>query len=241
LTRNEARNLPRSLASLPGATPVLVVDAESSDGTAALARERGAEVVVRPWEGFVSARRFALGRVRTAWTFMLDADESLDGPLRDALLKAAPAERVDGYRVLRSTSFCGRPIAGAGWGCEALLRVFRTDRARLIARPASGGSSDLHEAWEVPGDVETLEGVLFHDSYPTLASYREKYARYTALEAQGLPPSRTALIRAMFAALARAPWLFFARGAWRDGWRGAFISLASAFYPAVARWKALRK
>jgi len=226
---------------LPAAARVLVVDAESSDATVALARERDADVVVRPWEGFVSARLFALGRVRTPWTFMLDADESLDVPLRDALLRAAPGEGVDGYRVLRSTSFCGRPIAGAGWGGEALLRVFRTDRARLVARPAAGGSGDVHETWEVPGEVETLAGVLVHDSYPTLASYCEKYARYTLLEAQGLPRSRRALVRALLAALARGPWLFFARGGWRDGWRGAFISLASALYPAVARWKALRK
>ncbi|MGB8204874.1 MAG: glycosyltransferase family 2 protein [Candidatus Baltobacteraceae bacterium] len=241
MTRNEARNLSRALESLPPAAPLLVVDAESSDGTVALAQERGAEIVVRPWEGFVSARRFALGRVRTPWTFMLDADESLDPGLREALLRAAPGERVDGYQVRRSTWFCGRPIAGAGWGEETLLRLFRTGSATLEARPVAGGRSDLHEAWKVPGEVETLEGVLFHHSYPTLASYREKFGRYTSLEAQGLPPSRVALAGSLLAALARAPWLFFVRGGWRDGWRGAFISAASAFYPAVARWKALRK
>ncbi len=235
------RNLPRAFSSLPAGARLLVVDAESSDGTVALARERGAEVVVRPWEGFVSARRFALSRVATPWTFMLDADESLDAALSAALLRATPGERVDGYVVRRSTSFCGRPIAGAGWGGEELLRLFRTDRATLVARPAAGGRSDLHESWEVPGELATLEGVLFHDSYPTLASYREKYARYTSLEAQGLPSSPLALARAALEAMARAPWLFFVRGGWRDGWRGAYISLASAFYPVLARWKALFK
>ncbi len=231
--------MPRALASVPAGAPLLVVDAESSDATVALARECDAEVVVRPWDGFVDARRFALRRVRTPWTFMLDADESLDPTLRDALLNAAPGERVEGFCVRRSTSFCGRPIAGAGWGGELLLRLFRTDRARLVARPAAGGSSDLHETWEVPGELETLTGELTHDSYPTFASYRDKYVRYTALEAQGLRPSLPALVFAALTALVRGPWLFLARGGWRDGWRGAFICLASAWYPAVARWKAL--
>ncbi len=241
MTRNEARNWPRALDRAPAGAPVLVVDAQSDDRTAAVARECGAEVVVRPWDGFVAARRFALGCVRTPWTFMLDADESLDAALRDALLLAQPPSPLEGYRVRRATYLCGRPIAGAGWGDEELLRLFRTERARLVARPAAGGAAELHESWTVPGVVERLDGTLLHYSYPTLTSYWEKYERYTALEAQGVRSSRVALVAALAVALVRAPWLFLARAGWRDGWRGAFISVASALYPVVVRWKALRK
>jgi hypothetical protein len=42
-------------------------------------------------------------------------------------------------------------------------------------------------------------------------------------------------------ALVRVPWLFLRRGGWRDGWRGGFIALASAFYPVVVHLKALRR
>jgi (heptosyl)LPS beta-1,4-glucosyltransferase len=241
LTRNEAHNLPRALESVPRSSHVLVVDAESKDATVRVAREWGAEVVVRPWEGFVATRRFALEHVRTPWTFMLDADESLDPALHEALLRATPGEDVEGFSVRRSTSFCGRRIVGAGWGRESLLRLFRTGQAALLPRPVAGGRSDLHEAWEVTGKVVALGGILVHDSYPTLASYLEKFDRYTSLEAEGLAPSRWALMRALPAAPIRALWLFVMRAGWRDGWRGAFICAASAAYPAVARWKALRR
>ncbi len=216
-----------------------MIDAESEDGTAELARARGADVVVRPWRGFVDARRFALGQVRTPWTFMLDADESLDPVLRAAILAAAPPPGVAGYAVRRATYFCGRPISGCGWGDERILRLVRTEAARVVARPAAGGASELHERLEVRGVVDELPGRLVHASYPTLASYRAKFARYTAIEAAGLTPSASALAAATARALVRAPWLFVARGGWRDGWRGAYIAGASAAYPAVVRWKAL--
>lgn len=218
-----------------------MIDAESVDGTPALARARGADVVVRPWQGFAQARRFALSRVCTAWTFMLDADETLDPQLHAALLAARPEPAVAGFAVRRTTFFCGRPIAGCGWGDERILRLVRTERARVVARPAAGGSSELHERLEVDGAVPELAGRLLHASYPSLAAYREKFARYTAIEAAGLEPSAAALVVAGARAFVRAPWLFLARDGWRDGWRGAFIAGASALYPAVVRWKALMR
>ena len=118
LTKDEVPNLPRALDALPAGARVLIVDAESSDGTVLLARARGAEVIVRPWDGFVSARRFAQAAVQTPWTFMLDADEVLDRELSEALRTLAPPDGVDGYTVQRVNNFCGRPIHYGAWGDE---------------------------------------------------------------------------------------------------------------------------
>jgi hypothetical protein len=241
LTKDEAHNVPRTFASVPPESPLFVLDAESRDATVALARARGAETLVRPWTGFVEARRFALGCVRTPWTFMLDADEALDAELVASLRALEPPDDVDAYEVRRLTFFCDRPIRYGAWGDEAPLRLFRTERATLVARPASGGDAELHETWHVPGSVGRLRGTLLHASYPTLASYGEKFARYTSIEARGAPRSVAALARAALVAFARAPWLALARGGWRDGWRGLFVAAASAAYPVVVAWKALRR
>ncbi len=232
--------MPRALASVPLPARLLVIDAQSTDETIALAGERQAQVIVRPWAGFVSTRRFALASVRTPWTFMLDADEALDAEAARALGAAQPEADTNGYTLARHTYFCERRIRGGGWGGEAPLRLFRTAVARLAAHPAAGGVAELHESWNVPGRIDHLTGTLHHYSYPTLASYRSKFSRYTALEASGLQASRARFARALAIAAGRAPWLFFARGGWRDGWRGAFIALASAAYPLAVAWKALR-
>jgi len=225
---------------VPAGAPLVVVDAESHDETVAIARAHGADVVVRPWAGFVSTRAFALARVRTPWTFMLDADESLDAALATSLHAADPATEIDAYRIARATYFCGRAMHHGAWGGEAPVRLFRTERAHLVAEPAAGGDAELHERWIVPGSVGRLPGTLHHHSYPTVAAYRDKFSRYTALEASGLRASRLALVRSFVVATLRFPWLLVVRGGWRDGWRGAFVSFASAAYPVAVAWKALR-
>ncbi len=238
--KDEERNLPRALASVPRGARVFVLDAESRDRSVAIARAAGCDVVVRPWAGFVAARRYALAQVTTTWTFMLDADEELDPALIDALASTAPDASTAGYTVRRETYFCGRPMRHGAWGSERLLRLFRTSAASLVAEPVAGGSAELHERWTVAGSVSSLDGTLQHHSYPSLAVYRSKFARYTSLEAAGLSPSLPALGRALAIAVLRAPYALLVKGGWRDGWRGAFVAIASAAYPVAVAWKALR-
>jgi glycosyltransferase involved in cell wall biosynthesis len=236
LTRDEERNLPRALTSLPRGMPVFVLDACSRDHTVQFARGAGAEVVQREWAGFVDARTFALGYVRTPWALMLDADEALDDVLRDAIVRAAG--NADGYCVARTTYFCGKPMRL--WRGESLLRLFRPDRVRLEARGASGADVALHERWRSDGTVETLAGTLLHYSYPDVATYRAKYERYTEIEAQGAQPSLSALLSTIVTCGASFAYYLFGKGAILDGWRGAYVAFRSATYPVVVAWKALR-
>jgi hypothetical protein len=212
-----------------------VLDSGSLDHTVQFARGAGATVVQREWTDFVDARRFALAQVQTPWTFMIDADEALDDVLCDAILEAAPD--VDGYRVRRTTYFCGKPMRI--WRNEPLLRLFRTDRVTLRARPAAAETAPLHEAWVCDGTVGELRGSLLHYSYPDVAAYRAKFDRYTSLEARTMQGSFLGWIFALVMAVVRFGWLLLARGAVLDGPRGWYVAYRSAVYPAVAARKAL--
>ncbi len=223
------------LDSLPEASPVLIVDAYSTDQTLAVARERGAHAVQREWRGFIDARLFALSKVTTPWTLMIDADEALDAELRFAIVNAP--DDVDGYRVARTSFFCRRPMRI--WSAERILRLFRTDRASLRSQSVHD-TAQVHEIWTVPGAVRDLDGTLLHDSYPTVAAYHEKYAQYTALEALAVRPKKRQLGSAYVATFVRFVWLLFGRGSIADGWRGVFIAWWSARYPLTVLEKAYR-
>ena len=214
----------------------LVLDAQSQDSTADVARAHGAEVIVRPWQGFSNARLFALSQVRTPWTLMIDADEALDPELRGAIERTNPT--VDGFVLSRTTYYCGKPLRM--WSGERILRLFRTDRVRLAAAPAAGGEADLHERWTCAGETAQLSGTLLHYSYPTHAAYRDKFERYTSIEARGIRGSRVAAVRAGFMVPIRFLWYAFARRAALDGTAGLRVAWYSALYPAVVQWKALR-
>jgi glycosyltransferase involved in cell wall biosynthesis len=235
LTRDEERNLPRALTSLPRGMHVLLLDAGSRDHTLQFARGAGADVIQREWTDFVDARRFALSKVTTPWALMIDADEALDDVLCGAIEQAG--EEADAYRLSRTTYFSGKPMRV--WRNEPLIRLFRTDRAKLVASPAGGGSAQLHERWECDGRVGDLAGTLLHYSYPDPAAYRAKYARYTSIEASASRGSLVTLAAAVLRGVAAFCWLLVARGCLLDGWRGAYVAFFSAMYPAVVAWKAL--
>jgi glycosyltransferase involved in cell wall biosynthesis len=237
LTKDEAERLPRALARVPAGVPVFVLDAESGDGTADIARAHGAEVEVRAWRGYVDARRHALARVRTPYAFMLDADELISDDLRDAL--ARPLDGHDGYRVRRVTMLAGRAVRAAGWSAERLVRCVRVDRARLVTGSV-GGAADLHERWVVDGTVGDLPGMLVHDSYPTVASYHQKFRRYTEIEAAAVGGSPFGLLAAAATMPLRLLWLWLRHAGWRDGWRGVFVAWYSAWYPLAVQLRALR-
>jgi glycosyltransferase involved in cell wall biosynthesis len=230
LTRDEERDLPRAISSLPHGVSILVLDALSTDHTVAYAIAAGARVIERRWTDFVDARRYGLAQITTPWLLMLDADEELDDRLRDAIL-AAPHD-ADGYVMHRTTYFHGKPMRM--WSDEPLLRLVRTGAARV-------DDAVLHERLVCDGVVRELRGTLLHYSYPDARSYREKFARYTAIEALAhrANPLRWA------GEFALVPLRFannlLRRGALLDGPRGWYVAWYSALYPATVAGKAIRQ
>jgi glycosyltransferase involved in cell wall biosynthesis len=235
LTRDEERNLPRAVTSLPHGMQVLVLDARSADGTVAYARGAGARVIERDWTDFLDARRFALANVETPWILQLDADEALDDVLRDAIGQCDGMKVA--YMVSRTTYFRGKPMRI--WSGERLMRLIRTDCARVVARPATGGAGLVHERLECDGETGVLNGTLLHYSYADRASYWDKFARYTSIEAAGRAPSAIAVGASLLMLLPRFA-RNLARGALLDGTRGWYIAWYSALYPVAVAWKALR-
>jgi glycosyltransferase involved in cell wall biosynthesis len=75
---NEAASLPGVLASMPDGYRPLVVDNNSTDDTAEVARRHGAEVVSEPRPGYGSAVHAGIVAATTPIVAVIDADGSLD-------------------------------------------------------------------------------------------------------------------------------------------------------------------
>ncbi len=111
---NEAASLPGVLSRVPSGYHSLVVDNNSTDGTADVARRHGAEVVAEPRPGYGSAVHAGIVAARTPIVAVLDADGSLDAaelPLMVAELERG-ADLVTGRR---------RPVGGLRWPWHARL------------------------------------------------------------------------------------------------------------------------
>ena len=216
---------------------VLVVDALSATIRWQFAASAGAEVVEREWTDFVDARRFAL--VMRADSVGTD-DRRRRGPRRRAPRgdRRTRPKTLDGYRVRRTTYFCGRPLRQ--WRNEPLLRLFRVGRAGSAG--ASGGRGPRRAARKLDvrrNDRRPARARSCTFRIPDHASYRAKYERYTDAESEGVEVTPGGLAGAWAKGLfLQLPRLLFVKGAVLDGPRGIYVAYKSATYPAVVAWKA---
>ena len=83
---NEAASLPGVLAAMPDGYRALVVDNNSTDGTADVARRHGAQVVAEQRPGYGSAVHAGVVAATTPIVAVIDADGSLDARELPALV-----------------------------------------------------------------------------------------------------------------------------------------------------------
>jgi glycosyltransferase involved in cell wall biosynthesis len=109
---NEAASLPGVLAAMPAGYRPLVVDNNSTDGTAEVARRHGAEVVAEPRPGYGSAVNAGVMATTTPIVAVLDADGSLDP--RDLPALVDELDRGADMAIGRR-----RPVEGVRWPWHA--------------------------------------------------------------------------------------------------------------------------
>lgn len=231
LARDEADRIGPTLRALQGKVArILVVDSGSLDATPALARDLGAEVLERPWAGYVEGRQFLLEQAATPWVLMLDADEVIPPEWFAELAGTGfPAVTWNGAESRRETVYLGRRMRFA-WQPDRKLFLFRRDAARV-----AGGA--VHETVAVPAPVIRLQTAVAHYSYRSLGDHVQRIHRYAALGAEDLGARG---VRVGWSDLVLRPiWhmfrQLFIRRAWRDGIRG-WLAAASAGYSVWLRY-----
>lgn len=180
LTCDEADRLPATLAALSHHVGrILVLDSGSKDGTIEIAKAAGAEVIERPWEGWVVARNYLLSQVQSPWTVMLDADEVLDEAFwRELAETGFPNVVWSSASARRETVYLGRRMHYA-WQPDWKTFLFRTGKAAFL-----GGA--VHERIEVGGDSVRLSARVAHFSYRDFDDHIQRMRRYAKLGAQDL-------------------------------------------------------
>jgi glycosyltransferase involved in cell wall biosynthesis len=189
--KNEAANLRRCLPALSWADEVFVVDSQSTDQTAEVARQHGATVVQFHFNGhYPKKKNWALENLplRNEWVLIVDADEVVVPELADEIARKVAADEADGYYLNMKYYFLGRRIRHCGYAECWNLRLFRHRLGRYERMPAAPGSiagdNEAHEHVELTGRVSRLEHELDHYAYPTIAAWVEKHNRYSSWEAE---------------------------------------------------------
>ena len=234
VTLNEEERLRACLESVAWADELIVVDAESQDKTAQIAREFTDRVIVRPWPGFAAQKNFGLAEARGDWILALDADEHVSSELRDEIERVLTADGpADGYRAPRRNIFWGQWVRHGGLWPDWQLRLFRRGRGRFVERA-------VHESVEVSGVVGRLESPLVHKSYRDVADFLARADRYSTLAAEEWVRSgkRVRVSDLVLRPAGRFLSMYVLRLGCLDGRRGFLLATLYAYYVFVRSAKA---
>jgi len=226
ITRNERANIAEALASVSWADERIVVDAESTDDTVAVARQAGARVEVRPWPGYGAQKNYAASIACNDWILSIDADERVTPELAASIRATLTTEpEAAGYRVARIAHYLGRWIRSTDFYPDYQLRLY--DRRR-----AAWNERLVHERLESRGRVGLLRGHLQHYPYRDISHHLATIDKYTTLAAQQLHADGR---RTYYADLLLHPPAAFLRNyllrlGIRDGFAGLVISGLNSYY-----------
>lgn len=190
MTKNEARNIVKCLASLQDFSEVFVVDSDSTDETQELAMTYGAHVVPFKWNGkYPKKKQWCLENLPFTNRIVLyvDADEEMTPALADEIRRGLPRFH-DGYAGAFTAFdyvFCGKTLRHG----HRVYKLVLLDRHR--ARFLDYDDLDVAHMWEVEGHYQphvdgptfVLSNPMIHADHDSLYHYFDKHNRYSDWEA----------------------------------------------------------
>ena len=226
ITKNESEALADALRSVSWAAEIIVIDAESTDDTVAIARQFTDKVHVRPWIGYIDQKNHAASLATNDWIFSLDADERATPELAQEIKEVlAAGATASGYRMPRVSLYFGRWIRTTDMYPDYQLRLYDRHKARWDGKY-------VHESVRADGEVEYLKHELQHYPYRDLSEHLIRMDRYTSLAARQMHEQgrRTnALSMLVHTKLAFLRNYILKRG-FLDGTAGFVISLVNSYY-----------
>jgi glycosyltransferase involved in cell wall biosynthesis len=258
-TRNEAPNIRKCLECVSWARQIFVVDSHSSDGTAEIAREMGAEVVQFTWDGAGPRKKsWALANLewKSKWILVVDADEEVTAPLRDEIAALVEGDSdFHGFLVPYRYYFLGTLMRhGAPLWKLVLFRSTNVRFERMQVPEVTTYDVELHEHPLVNGRIGKLRSPMIHHDFDNLHHYFDRHNTYSDWEALlrtryrhrdrteeirprlfGNAVERRRLVKRLFLTLPGKPMLYFLysyvlRGGFLDGRPGFMYNALKSFY-----------
>jgi len=181
ISYNEEDNIARAINSLKKLTSeIILIDAQSTDNTAQIAMGLGAQVFIKPWEGYGATKNYGISKASKDWIFSLDADEEISPALIENIKRMQLVnERAYHFRIVMD--YLGKKLRFTEYAPHWKPRLYHKDfyywddrkvHEKLVAR-----NRNL---------VEKIKGDILHYSFRSKEHHHEKIDRYARLSAEEL-------------------------------------------------------
>ena len=182
--RNEADRLGDRLASVTWADEIVVVDLESDDGSADVARRYGARVITHPRVPIVElVRNFAADATTAVWILALDPDERVEPALAEELRRLSVRAELDVVEIPFMNFDLGFPATHPLHRYDPKPRMYRRERVRWPEAPNELPKVDRARTYRIPPRDEL---VIRHERNRNLPEILDRVLRYAPAEAQAM-------------------------------------------------------
>ena len=175
ITKNEEKDLGRTLNSLKFADEVLVVDSGSTDKTIAIARQTGARVVIHHFDSYSEQRNFADSLVTNDWVLFIDGDVVITKELADEIRIAIEKGSCVAYLIGRINIIWGREVGVADWGPKDDNHIW------LYKKGSGKWVSEVHEEFVTNSNTGQLKNNFIHYNYETVSEFIDKINSYSEI------------------------------------------------------------
>ncbi len=181
ITYNEERNIQKFLDEAWYADEIIIVDSESTDRTAEIAKKHPKVIfMTRKFDNFTAQKNFAIDQARNEWVTFFDADERIPKALIFEMIDEITKNQADAFFVYRRFYFMEKYIKRSGWQNDKAIRLFKKSSNRY------GEGRLVHELIDSKGKVKFLQNKLDHYSYYSVEEYDRKLTQYSILRAKEL-------------------------------------------------------
>ncbi|MBH8565582.1 glycosyltransferase family 2 protein [Nostoc sp. CENA67] len=189
--KNEEANLPACLASLTRADEIFIVDSQSTDKSAEIAKSYGANIVQFHFNGrWPKKKNWSLDNLpfRNEWVLIVDCDERITSELWAEIAQAIQNQEYTGYYLNRRVFFLGKWIRHGGKYPDWNLRLFKHKQGRYenlnTEDIPNTGDNEVHEHVILQGKVGYLKNDMLHEDFRDLYHWLERHNRYSNWEAR---------------------------------------------------------
>jgi glycosyltransferase involved in cell wall biosynthesis len=173
VVKNEERRISRCLDSAKWADEIIVVDDQSTDRTAEIARQYTDKVYIRKMDIQGKHRNWAYSQARNTWILSLDADEVVSPELRNEITKVLRTNpRENGFTIPRRNYIGDYWVKFGGWYPSPQLKLFKKDKFRFE-------EAEVHCRAFMEGPCGHLKSDILHYSYSNYEDFVNKLNRQT--------------------------------------------------------------
>lgn len=234
LAKNEEKNIQRAIRSLSFAREIIVINDNSSDRTAELAKKEGTKVINHQLADFSSSRTYGEQMASQDWILHIDADEEISPELVLSIEQTLEHPDSTTYRFKRRDYFWDKPVVNG-----ELKKAAERGIVRLYKKGAGKWKGEVHEEYETQGESPTLNGYLNHYPHQTIAEFISTVNTYSTKRAQELlkQGKKTNAAEVIFYPFSKFILTYFMYRGYADGAAGFVYSFMMSFHSFLVRAK----